>query len=889
MKWMQKPLRVLLGAAFSLSVIIGLFQNCSKIQVSDMPTEDFSSKLGVSTAKISVDTADLADLKMLFVIDNSYTMKANNINLANSYQTLFNAQNSDSLEPFQVTSYVIPLAQKVPAASLADQARLNQLMNSQVLPSSIIADDLPGLRAPNMFGTLAGDSIGYSIEAKMGSFLFEPASMVGDIGDGKISAGMVKKKSLLAAPMVEEFRKRLTLMQGLSITNYEKDKDILDQESGLCAIARTLRSPGNFFKAGDISVLNVLTDEDDADAAGNSCLSSYTYSEGNEDLIDGGCETRKTNFAYSVDVLKPAQCVIGYNDTFDWKLIYNVSSIRSSVSYHKIDNYTCPQTEIKFDSVSAWKKKRTSISIVYKPYKVFDGVNVYDNPVTKAVTVDGYKSIAECLVIANNNLNSASEQYASNTCNQVLADVGTSCSFSDVNCVIAGQVSKTVNVTGDYTLNADCVSRASSLDSSYISGSAVCKLLATTVVSASSIKGCSANISATTTTVNNIAKDLSTQAACDTEAKSRGGYVTATYPATCTTAPVTVQNSRTGSLALASYVSVTAVGACPTDVRAKAVSLSGVSSSSVVSCDIQSIPARSSTMNLSGATCADDATLYCAANSNFVNCMLKSTSPAVKVPTPSASTADEELACLSLCQDSKTDFCKANGNLPVVAPTMTVQDYLAQALGASNCKATVSQSAELSKFQAKPAKMKVDLCPAKSQAGLPVYARVDRTFRFKGFAPDYVVGNSYLPDGSIVPKVDLPTYISQRSAEYFGGQRPIINMFVRTVNDSLGSAGSRGLAYERLAMIMGGQVNSVLSQDYSAALKDLSTIIKSKITRSFKVPSMADTQHVVAVRLFSQGVWRSLGSTEWSQAGDTVILSDQVLLGLGDKLEIDFQ
>jgi hypothetical protein len=885
-----------MGGVFCV-VFIGsalCYQNCSKVQVEDMPSVGNNDPLDVPQipsefSKATVGTSELADLKMLFVVDNSYTMKQNNINLASSFGTLFNSQNSDNLTLFPVTSYLLTVGQKTPGATSSDSTRLDSLLAWQAPLAGLTPSSLASLRQPAALGKLAGDSVGYSVQKSNGSYSFEPATVVGLDAQGAIVNSISKGKDESAAGMIQDFKNRMTLVQNVNIDNYYLNKDILDNESGLCAVARVLRS-SNYVKAGDLAVLNLFSDENDADVEGKSCLAGYTYSEGNEDLINGGCETHRTTFNYKVNVPQAASCTIGYNKTLSWKLTYSGKQWSSNVKYSKISNYSCAETQLDYQVATTWKKKKTKVTVSFTTYKMLDGVKVNDSGVqTRDIWQDGYKTASECKTIATNGLSASSETYVSNTCVQSDEPVAT-CSFNDANCLAATQAARSVKVAGNLTVGSACSAELVSRDSaSGIRGSEKCTLTGVQAISSTNKdSSCSANM--TLVTSSNYNEDLSTQTACNNKALALGGTVNQTYPATCTAVQVDASLSKTGSLNLADFSSVSATGTCPADVKTKAIQDSGLSEASVTACDITAIPVSTVAQTLS-STCLQQATNLCAANSTYRNCFVKSSTDASTVQQAKAATVDEELACTAKCSDSKTGFCKANADLPTVDPNMTIADYLAQAQkSVTACAATIATTGTNNTFSAQKKADIANVCAAKNGAGLPLYVRVDLTYRTKGLVPQYVAGNKADANGNQIPAADLPTYIAQRANDLFGGQRPIVNVFVRTANDPLGDNGSRGIAYETLAATMNAQVYSVLSSDYSSALKDLSTVVKSKLLRTFKVPNMNPQRRVVGIILKSSaGTSTKLQPNQWVQSGASVEISSAVTLALGDELEFEYQ
>jgi hypothetical protein len=895
---MKTKMRALSAVVGIVILIILGFQNCAKVKVSsveDTPSQALNVPSSFSSAVVG--TSELADLKMLFVVDNSYTMSKNNVNLAQSFPTLFNSQNSDSLARFSVTSGLITVAQRTPAASLSDQTRIKQLTSWQVAPSVTNATQLTSLRQGLSLGKLAGDSIGYSVQNQTdGSFVLEPALVLGVKADGKISGEISKGKSETPSAMVTEFTNRLSLLQNIPVENYQANSDILDNESGLCAVARVLRSPSSFMKAGDLPVFNVFTDEDDSDVDGKNCVASYIYSEENDYRIDGVCETRKTTLNYQTNTTKAASCQISYEDTFTWSLAYTSQAPSSSLTFYKADHYSCPQTMLNYTAATAFQRKKVAVDVTYKTFKVLDGVKVYDaGTQIRKQSFNGDKTTTECQTAAKTLLNTASEEYVSNICDKSLV-ADTTCTVADATCVVSSSTAKSVAVTGDFTQS--CATKISQTDSkNYIAGTGTCTLAKDPVNSSTAVgTSCTAVLKTTADVVTAVAKDLSIQSVCETEAKNRGAILDGSHPATCSTSWSTKNETpKTGSLSLLSWPSVTAAGlTCPTDVKNQVITTAGVSAAVVTGCAISSLHTTTVTPTLTAADCQTQASSYCATQKNGINCRFVSTIQASTTATNQALQADEDLTCTTKCQDSKTGICKPTASLATVNPAMTIADYLTQGYKAiSGCvSATTVASGQVSSYNAALESQKASLCAAKTANGLPIYNRVSTApYHKPGLAPDYVAGNTTAADGSLQPKTDLPTYILQRSKELFGQQLPIVNLFIRTKDDPTGDNGSEGKAYERLATMMNGQFQSVLSPDYSSALKDLAKIINSKITRSFKVPNMTSTQQVVAVSIKAKatGVTRNLASTEWSQSGQTVQVIPTVTLDIGDELQFEFK
>lgn len=244
-------------------------------------------------------------LKMVFVVDNSYTMKKAHENLAQSFEKMFAGSNAQNLTPFDTTVYLINTAQKNVDPNGVMASKIPELDLIKITNGTYSEANLALDRADSLSGKVSGDIIGYSKVNKLSGpsmdqlytsfFEFLPAPVLSISNEnGRIgaSAGLHKSADEPASELVGSFVEKLAIMSPLrSLGNYQVSvgtsasgepttimsgefNPILDKESGLCALSRMLRNSESYFKAGDLASWVIVSDEEDNDPLGIHCLQS---------------------------------------------------------------------------------------------------------------------------------------------------------------------------------------------------------------------------------------------------------------------------------------------------------------------------------------------------------------------------------------------------------------------------------------------------------------------------------------------------------------------------------------------------------------------------------------------------------------------------------------
>lgn len=383
------------------------FQNCAKVSFESAP-ESLSS-FGEPASKTpqyaqlkAGDDAFLPPLKMIFVVDNSGTMQANQISLGNAFSKLFDGSNGKNLAPFDTTAFVFNTAQRsvTKSADAATYGRLPKLGLDDFghLSSAEIS---AGPRAAILDGQVPGDLVGYRVLESSAdglntvSYLPAPVARFSqERGRTFASALSHKAKDGSISEFAQDFRDRIAVLDPeRSAIDPVSRKGVLDavidNESGLCALARVMHHKDEFVKPGELAAFIVVTDEDDADPVGKSCIESVSDTRANENLVDGKCVTPKTTIKYRERNANPtaANCTIAHDTGFRYRYEYSVP--QTEIQYYLLQrDYKVRRLEIKYPYGTTYVYRQPLLTFSY-----FTKAPTYKIPQT---TITYYKKIETC-------------------------------------------------------------------------------------------------------------------------------------------------------------------------------------------------------------------------------------------------------------------------------------------------------------------------------------------------------------------------------------------------------------------------------------------------------------------------------------------------------------
>lgn len=376
------------------------FQNCGN-NMAFQGVDDLNSILAEKNyAEATAGDADaFPPLKLIFVVDNSGTMGINQINLSSAFGRMFSGENQNNLEPFNTTAFVLNTSQYVPEKT----SSVFQRMPSQSVESfaALAADQLsPHRGPPTLSGLIPGDLVGQIAKKTVEptrtvtSFRAAPVALLSGVGTSQpaVSYSAYKPRGASVAAFDTDFKSRLALLNpDLSEIDSGTSRgvmdDVVDRESGLCALARVLKHNQGFINPGDLASLVVVSDEDDADPAGRACLDALIEGKSDQKYVDGVCEVASTKLKYKKAILNPtyAKCKVDFDSGYSYRIDYKYPT--TNVEYYtKSMLYDQLKTEVSYyTSAMKYDQLRTNVSY-YTSKQAYDAISTPVSYHTKAPT-----------------------------------------------------------------------------------------------------------------------------------------------------------------------------------------------------------------------------------------------------------------------------------------------------------------------------------------------------------------------------------------------------------------------------------------------------------------------------------------------------------------------
>ncbi|MBX7231386.1 MAG: hypothetical protein K1X29_04800 [Bdellovibrionales bacterium] len=882
------------------------------------------------SVQFTAGTQGLPSLKLFFIVDNSYTMKSNQVNLSQSFDKIFDSNNSSNLTPFDLTVYLITTAQNSlsysnPQLNLLQNyyKNLSQLKNLSL--NTVTANE----RNTFLSGALPGDIIGYDIkqDVRQNLITFSPAPVLGlkDQGNGTFSfeSGIHKTANESPHLVKTDFKNRLALLDPeRSPTNIEnpnhenlnvKFDELVDSESGLCSIARILRDNDPFVNPGDLPAFIVVTDENDSNPAGDKCVRSYQQFTGQEDLIKGYCETRKTKFEYEVTNSVGSKCTSNYINGYRLNYEATTQVPKTNITYSTINGYffVSPQTTLSYRKIISKKYPSTIVRFFLKDCPIRDGVPVESQCVYNRETRTVYNDLApDCNSMAKAiNRNALLNSPYSPTCESGGLIDRANCSMTNNNCVIVpSDQNVSLTVVGDFTTsNALCMSRGQQISDVYIHSD-----YPITCTLSSNFNGmgpCPNNTPGCVTQATYANRsylvdgDFSSESLCRQKASSLpGAFIDSSHNPSCTLTSQPTLLTKTFNIPFDSSNGsdpLTDPGQpCTPNFRNQVLNQISTQDDTKNwptngTCTVVQQNSQSKDLSMSSTnanSCRTNSLKECSESSLLKKRCLDEFIPAHSVTERSPFIINEELTCDSLCKASKTNVCQLSSS-PQITENSTLQEYFLKIKNGANCRSSLeSRNTVGNPFEDKLLSEANKICIPVN--GLPTYlVQTGAPYRSNELIVDFVSGSQKIGKNNYAPGKNLTNYIYNRSSELFSAnQLPITTVFIRRTNDNVGTGGSIGIAYEELINKMNGKKESVQSDDYSSALINLSQVIKSRIQRSFTLNQLKPYQRIRKVFLRARGTsdWMALEQSDWVASGNTVTINEKVNFNSGDDFQFSY-
>lgn len=931
----------------SLTTLLS-FQNCSPVQFYDLAEEARltaleAERIGAAEETVTAGMNEVPELKMVFVVDNSGTMRQNQLNLADSFGSMFDSSSS-SLNRFDSTTFLINTAQTLPIyQNEAEKTSLFEAIATQQNSFSS-TNKVPQATFNSNFrsnvqnsGSLPGDNLGFSLNKSTNPLTYEilPAPVMGaSEAAGLISfTGEIKMPANSDVGQIEtEFKNRLSIMnadripQVLINSKYvPQHNTIVDNESGLCSVARILRNPANYFKPGELVSFTLVSDENDNNPSGDRCVQSVRELMGSEKLIDLDCKKNSTSISYQPPntSVVPDKCTtngqIGYNFKFTYT---KPNTEKTTVEYLWLKSaakFTSKYYSLKYKKVSSTTYKYLNTKVVYyleQCYDVYsDGnkIGTRCSPKTSpepAQYITGNQT-ANCLNAAKT-FNAGALSSPAPVCTTEDRTVAT-CNTNDPLCkpnVNYTEVTAAGSPFAGPLPNATaCTSQAS--DFGDYSKEAVCDAANKTDLANCTGEPAAAQCYEAAARVTEYKKETPSgdkrgSDNCLTWAQGRSGnlVVDSSHIKTCsfssTSAGTGEESNSINFLKAGSPIdggTTLAVGADCGVIKSAAYDVvkSNTSIQASDTCVITGYKlAGDSTVTKTLATCPLHADKRCT-DDKLRSC----TSTAINGSTTEGNdsarifkTVAERLTCASKCSDSVLQFCDVGTD-----PNTIISDFLKTKYGARTiCSANTPTVVETDKVSLTKQleNDKDSLCRPSTTDGAPRFPYVTRsTYYSQEKIVDFVAGTT-VSGGVSAPSQDLISYIKSRISALNANQF-IFTALVQKSSDPAPAIGSKGVEYEKLITETGGsvsrQVDSIKATDYSIALKELSSVLKSNLERTFVLKQMRADQIIMQVTLIKKSNQAQivLPSSEWQQTGKTLKIAPTLEFLEGDQFKVDYQ
>lgn len=387
----------------------------ARIGAGEVTVEVGNSQYDKAEASFQVGLDSVPPLKQVWIVDNSGTMVTNNINLANSFGSMFSQTNKDSLYKFETTSYLLSTAQTIPSYKSSSRSSVEEVANLQndFLTRGILSesDFISQYRALDLnSGKIPGDNVGIQVRRSASSstdFAISSAPVLGySLANGfRLEKAVNKPANIDTAQFEDEFKRRLSVLQyqrvpkiqsvvnGITVEDAQSAK-ILDKESGLCGLARVLDNPQGMFSNGDLLAVTIVTDENENDVAGLNCLKRTAYLRGSENYVSGKCVEYRTPISIQTRSRDAKTCTLSGESSYQAAFPYSYPY--AMVSYYQqksaeVTTSTTPQTKISWKTPTSYNQyEQYQTKAVYYTWKSVPAVYEY---YLRQITVKYYTNV----------------------------------------------------------------------------------------------------------------------------------------------------------------------------------------------------------------------------------------------------------------------------------------------------------------------------------------------------------------------------------------------------------------------------------------------------------------------------------------------------------------
>ena len=362
---------------------------------------------------IDVSQPVIPDLKIFLVLDNSDSMRVSQVNLMNNIEKMFSA-NSQGLSDYNSEIFIITTAQlnnisnslfksSVDAKNDYQKVieKIYEISSVQYVQSMIeVFRPADGnISARKTSGLLEGDMVGFKVRttrapSSVGAKYdvinseFSPAYLTHIDQPSIVSVKYSKGESIqdLVAKVKarvefldpdKQFLSKSITYNGFTVDNVPLS-DVVEKESGLCAMARVLHEVKNnpensLIKKGELATFILVSDEKEHDTAGLECVKSYKFQQPVPGfLYKGECVDTDSNVSYSIPSDKSVTFKV--KKPYTRHILWGYESIQAELAERMA---SC---DVKFNQSLARLKVLKNTHVVTFDRKVIDsgGADVID-------------------------------------------------------------------------------------------------------------------------------------------------------------------------------------------------------------------------------------------------------------------------------------------------------------------------------------------------------------------------------------------------------------------------------------------------------------------------------------------------------------------------------
>lgn len=915
--------------ALPFIALISVYQNCGQSgSISMLSAENpFVSPAGVSAEyeEVSLNNPSYPDLKIFLILDNSDSMRANQIRLKESIARMFDA-NSESLAQFNSQTFIITTSQLNVLQKISGTAESIVYNNPT---RSLVIGEMGSMKDPAQFtnaidlsflysqrndplnagvtGLAAGDILGFkafidssSAEKVVTKYVAAPVFDFETVPTATTPSRTIASVEYKAGTNVQDYIQRIGQRidvinpEKISLTsaaNNESMQAVIEDESGFCGMARVLKAQqefNNFYQPGDIASFIIATDEKESDPTGSRCV--YADSKYKDYYFEGQCVQPNSFVEYTMkekqttlNIKRPRRVAVAWDQRFslsrsERKASCQGSGLVSSYAY----SINIPQYKVQYTREN---------------YNVFEGggkklSSVQNNLVTGTISGNMPPScLSESALLSRLGLsNSASKEYR----------------LKNISCI---ETSYVLNGNGNFS-NYKFLSHGSPCSPS--DQASIFNLFAAGKADAS-LASCliqQNNVSINFNPASNLFPDTSTgtNACSDAVNAHCAGQLQSCQVKSYVTyiAPIFLQNTTSG----------------PSDTR----SISTFFDCNQVTCgNAFGLCGNSAPANLLLSDYASQNGLSCTRRhiaTSFVDqsepnttVVTKTTSPDVTIDCNSSCDLHPEFCPnvsgfvssgktisqynLSQCQAPAIDYEKFSYPLRTLKdipnPNRLLLSCDSTCSGSQLCSGNLSNTPVHQYLKSLHNNNQLQSCDVKFKPGLvktAAHKEKDKVSCEVGYeldASSIALKSPFRTDPVLVdqdytagPRQGIKQFITSRINQDFGNGRFSMATFVTKPADATARFTS-GADYEQLMDDLGQEPHlkrSVSSPaDYSVALEYLSQKIAAQLKKSVSLKSMKPNQKIRRVWMASDvEFWKVMSADQFEVAGRTFTINDQTLL-----------